>query len=406
MIDQAVILCGGMGTRLGVLTEATPKPMLEVAGRPFLFHLIQEVARYGVTHIVLLAGRFGEQIVTAFHGRRLFGAQIDVLVEPGPLGTGGALRFAADHLAPHFLLLNGDSWIDADLARFGLGWEKARERDRELKAQMLLHRVPDTARFGRVTLNGERVVGFEEKGAPLADASGLISAGVYAIDRAILDLIPPHAACSLERDVLPRLVAEGRVVAALAREGVYFVDIGLPETFAQVQVDLVAARTRPAVFFDRDGTLNHDGGYTHRVEDLVWMPQAREAIAHINERGYFVFVVTNQAGIARGYYDDGAVTAFHGAMQASLASVGGHVDAFEWCPHHPEAAIAAYRRDCSRRKPGPGMLLDLMAAWPVDTERSFLIGNSSADMEAARAAGLRALRYEGGSLVDIVAQLL
>lgn len=395
-----------MGTRLGTLTEATPKPLLEVAGRPFLSHLIQEVARYGVKHIVLLAGRFGEQIVTAFHGRRLFGARIEVLVEPEPLGTGGALRFAADHLAPQFLLLNGDSWIDADLTRFGLCWHKARERDRELKAQMLLHRVPDTARFGRVTLKGERVVGFEEKGAPLADASGLISAGVYAIDRAILDLIPPHAACSLERDVLPRLVAEGRVAAAQAREGAYFVDIGIPETFAQVQVDLVAARTRPAVFFDRDGTLNHDDGYTHRVEDLVWMPQAREAITHINERGYFVFVVTNQAGIARGYYDEDAVTAFHGAMQASLALIGGHVDAFEWCPHHPEAAIPTYRRDCPRRKPGPGMLLDLMAAWPVDLQRSILIGNSSADMEAAHAAGLRALRYEGGSMVDIVAPLL
>lgn len=395
-----------MGTRLGALTEATPKPMLEVAGRPFLFHLIQEVARYGVKHIVLLAGRFGEQIVTAFHGRRLFGAQVEVLVEPGPLGTGGALRFAADRLAPQFLLLNGDSWIDADLARFGRGWHTARERDPEVKAQMLLHRVPDTARFGRVTLKADRVVGFEEKGAPLADASGLISAGVYAIDRAILDLIPPHAACSLERDVLPRLVAEGRVVASQAREGAYFVDIGIPETFAQVQVDLVAARTRPAVFFDRDGTLNHDGGYTHRVEDLVWMPQAREAIARINELGYFVFVVTNQAGIARGYYDEDAVTAFHDAMQVSLASVGGHVDAFEWCPHHSEAVIPAYRRDCRRRKPGPGMLLDLMAAWPVDSQRSFLVGNSSADMDAARAAGLRALRYEGGSVVDIVAQLL
>ena len=406
MIDQAVILCGGKGTRLGALTEATPKPMLEVAGRPFLFHHIHEVARYGVKHIVLLAGRFGEQIVTAFHGRRLFGAQVEVLVEPGPLGTGGALRFAADRLAPQFLLLNGDSWIDADLARFGRGWHTARERDPEVKAQMLLHRVPDTARFGRVTLKADRVVGFEEKGAPLADASGLISAGVYAIDRAILDLIPPHAACSLERDVLPRLVAEGRVVASQAREGAYFVDIGIPETFAQVQVDLVAARTRPAVFFDRDGTLNHDGGYTHRVEDLVWMPQAREAIARINELGYFVFVVTNQAGIARGYYDEDAVTAFHDAMQTSLASVGGHVDAFEWCPHHSEAVIPAYRRDCRRRKPGPGMLLDLMAAWPVDSQRSFLVGNSSADMEAARAAGLRALRYEGGSVVDIVAQLL
>ncbi|GLK84723.1 HAD-IIIA family hydrolase [Ancylobacter defluvii] len=404
MLSQALILCGGLGTRLGELTAATPKPMLPVAGRPFLDHLIQEVARYGITRIVLLAGRFGEQIVEAFDGKRLYGADIEVLVEPAPLGTGGALAFAAPVLDPEFLLLNGDSWIDADLVRFARAFHDASAAEPGLAAQMLLQQVPDAGRFGSVTLEGSHVRAFLEKSPERAGKPGLINAGVYLLTREILDLIPAGTACSLEADVLPRLVAAGRVVAVAAPPGSYFIDIGVPETFARVQEELPRVRTRPAVFFDRDGTLNRDAGYTHRVEDLVWMPGAREAVAHANAAGYLVFVVTNQAGVARGHYDEAAILSFHRAMQHQLSAVGGHIDAIEWCPHHIEATVEAYRRDCRRRKPGPGMLEDLLAAWPVDTTRSIMIGDTEADMQAAAAAGIRGRRYEGGSVLDLLRQ--
>lgn len=404
MLSQALILCGGLGTRLGELTAATPKPMLPVAGRPFLDHLIQEVARYGITRIVLLAGRFGEQIVEAFDGKSLYGADIEVLVEPAPLGTGGALAFAAPVLDPEFLLLNGDSWIDADLVRFARAFHEARAAEPGLAAQMLLQQVSDAGRFGSVTLDGHHVRAFLEKSPERAGKPGLINAGVYLLRREILDLIPSGTACSLEADVLPRLVAAGRVAAVAAPPGSYFIDIGIPETFARVQEELPRVRTRPAVFFDRDGTLNRDAGYTHRVEDLAWMPGAREAVAHANAAGYLVFVVTNQAGVARGHYDEAAILRFHRAMQDELSAVGGHIDAIEWCPHHVDAAVEAYRRDCRRRKPGPGMLEDLLAAWPVDTARSVMIGDTEADMQAAAAAGIRGRRYEGGSVLDLLRQ--
>lgn len=402
MLSQALILCGGLGTRLGELTASTPKPMLPVAGRPFLDHLIQETARYGITRIVLLAGRFGEQIVGAYHGRTLYGAAIEVVVEPAPLGTGGALRFAADRLAPEFLLLNGDSWIDADLTRFAAQWRAEKAGEPALVAQMLLQFVPDVGRFGSVTLEDRRVTAFLEKNPGRAGMPGLINAGVYLLTRDVVDLIPAGTACSLETEVLPPLVAQGRVAGMAAPEGSYFIDIGVPETFARVQEELPRKRTRPALFLDRDGTLNRDAGYTHRVEDLDWMPGAREAIAHANAAGYYVFVVTNQAGVARGLYDEAAVTAFHAAMQEQLAAIGAHIDAIEWCPHHVDGTVAAYRKACDRRKPGPGMINDLLAAWPVARASSLMIGDSDADMAAAAAAGIRAVRYHGGSLLELI----
>ena len=135
------------------------------------------------------------------------------------------------------------------------------------------------------------------------------------------------------------------------------------------------ADLKPAVFFDRDGTLNADPGYLHRIEDFRWLPDAREAVAWLNRNGYLVFVVTNQSGIGRGYYGEADVERLHEWMQGDLAPFGGHVDDFRYCPHHPEADLAAYRRVCGCRKPSAGMLFDLMTDWPVDPRRSLMIGD-------------------------------
>ncbi|MEJ2575668.1 MAG: HAD family hydrolase, partial [Gammaproteobacteria bacterium] len=154
-------------------------------------------------------------------------------------------------------------------------------------------------------------------------------------------------------------------------------------------------RRRPAVFLDRDGTLNADTGYLHRVEDFRWMPGAREAVRYLNGRGYLVFVVTNQSGIGRGYYGEADVERLHRWMQGQLAALEAHIDDFRYCPHHPEATLPSYRQTCDCRKPAAGMLLDLMAAWPVDRAHSVVIGDKASDMAAAAAAGLRGVLYEG-----------
>lgn len=402
MLAQAVILCGGLGTRLGELTAATPKPMLRVAGRPFVEHLIQEVARYGIGRITLLAGRFGEQIRDAYDGRTLFGARIEVLIEPQPLGTGGALRFAEPSLDPVFLLMNGDSWIDTDLVALAKSWQSSRQSHPEMQAQLLLKSVPDAGRFGSVVLQGKKVVEFCEKQPASSGNPGLINGGVYILDRSVVALVGREGHCSLEGDVLPNLVKAGRAFGAAAAQDAYFIDIGLPETYSQSQGDLIRHRTRPALFLDRDGTLNVDTGYTHLACDLVWMPGAREAIKYANDAGYYVFVVTNQAGIARGFYNESATLAFHASMQQSLFEIGAHIDALEFCPHHPDGTVAEFARPCHCRKPAPGMIESLAAAWPVDLGKSLMVGNTESDLMAAHAAGITGLLYSGGPLIDLV----
>ena len=161
---------------------------------------------------------------------------------------------------------------------------------------------------------------------------------------------------------------------------------------------------RPALFLDRDGVLNEDRGYVHRWEDFCWIPGAREAVAAFNARNWWVFVVTNQSGVGRGYYPEADVLALHARMEADLAEAGARIDAFYHCPFHPEAIEDRYRHpDPPDRKPNPGMLLRAMADWPVDAARSVMVGDKAIDLEAGQRAGVRSLLFPGGDLEAFLA---
>ncbi len=398
-VEQCVILVGGLGTRLGELTRNTPKPLLPVAGIPFLEYLIAEAARHGFTRIVLLAGYLGGQFTQHYAGRRrLAGRDIDVqvVVEPEPAGTGGALRLLSDICEDCFLLMNGDSWCDIDLRAFA----SARSDDPPFLLRMALRLTPDASRFGVVELSEGRVRAFLPRGSA---AEGLMNAGVYLVRRELLDRIVT-APCSLEADVFPLLAAEGLIEGKVY--DAFLIDIGVPADYAAAEDLLRRHRTRPAVFLDRDGVLNFDKGYTHQIEELAWVPGALQAVRRINRAGCYAFVVSNQAGVARGYYDTAAVDRFHAHMSAELAAIGAHIDEFRYSPYHPDGVVEAYRQDTECRKPRPGMLLDLAQAWPVDLARSVLIGDKESDLQAAAAAGVRGVLFQGEDLDALVAEEL
>jgi D-glycero-D-manno-heptose 1,7-bisphosphate phosphatase len=228
---------------------------------------------------------------------------------------------------------------------------------------------------------------------------GIVNGGVYWVKRSILDRVT-FAVCSLETDILPPLVAEGRVAAKLY--GGYFIDIGTPRDFERADQELRRAFTAPAVFFDRDNTLIEDRGYTHKVEDLRWFAGVPAMIKRLNDANVLVFVVTNQAGVAKGHYDEEAVITFHRYLMEDLRAVGAHIDDWRYCPHHEDGTVAAYVRACSCRKPQPGMLKDILKVWPVDTAASLMLGNSDSDVAAGEAAGLAATRVVPGQIVAAV----
>lgn len=155
-----------------------------------------------------------------------------------------------------------------------------------------------------------------------------------------------------------------------------------------------------AVFFDRDGTLNVNTDYLYKKEDFIWMPDAVEAIKYANDHGYLVIVVTNQSGVARGYYTEEDVKLLHEWMNQELKKKGAHIDAFYYCPYHTKGTVPEYTKDSEDRKPKPGMVLKAIKDYDIDPKQSIMIGDKPLDVECAENAGIHGALYDGLSLLD------
>lgn len=398
VVREAIVLAGGEATRLGPVAERVPKCLQPVAGRPFLDHVLHELRRHGVRRVVLATGRLHDAVESHVGDGSAFGLEVAYSLEPEPLGTAGALGLASAQIAgPIAYVCNGDSLLDCNL----LALAKRLREGPDADFVLALRRMPDASRYGTVALGADgRIAEFREKSA---GARGLVNGGVYCARAEALRSLPA-APSSLEMEVFPDLAVRGRL-AGVAVDG-FFVDIGLPDSLAQAQEGVAAWLRRPCAFLDRDGVINVDTDYVHTPDEFRFMPGMPAAISALNDAGWLVVVITNQAGIGRGYYDEQEFAEFTHWIDDRLAEAGAHVDATYHCPHHPTEGTGEYLRDCECRKPKPGMLLRAIAEWGPDLKRSFMLGDTLNDMAAAAAAGVRGVRYVGGDLLAIVRQLI
>jgi mannose-1-phosphate guanylyltransferase len=247
---QAVILVGGEGTRLRPLTSRQPKPVITLVDRPFLVYMLEWLRGHGVDDVILSCGFEPTKVREALGDGSSLGLRLRYVVEPEPRGTAGALKYAEELLGDRFLMLNGDVLTDVDISA-----QLALHEQTGAVGTLGLVPVPDPSAYGLVLLQDDGAVrGFLEKPGP-AELVGvdryLISAGIYVLERSVLDLIPPDRNVSIEREIWPRLVGHGLYGAPA--ESAYWMDIGTPERYLQGTFDILEGNVRTAVL-DRLGS--------------------------------------------------------------------------------------------------------------------------------------------------------
>lgn len=225
---EAVVLAGGFGTRLSAVVPDLPKPMVPVAGRPFLEILLKSLSQKGFTRVVLSLGFMANKISDHF-GSQYLGIQIDYVVENTPLGTGGAIRMALEACTQdHIFVFNGDTYLDLEVQLLELQWQEHKH------PIVVVRQVPDATRYGRVVTDGKQIIFFTEKGIA---GPGLINAGCYVLTKDALDRFPLNQPFSIETDYLVPKVTSARVDAFVTER--MFIDIGIPEDYARAQTLLV-----------------------------------------------------------------------------------------------------------------------------------------------------------------------
>ena len=333
----------------------------------YLHWLLREVSRFGITHILLLIELAPEDLERVLAG---LPRVLDVRLSKPPQGAGllAALRHASAVLHDRFVLL--------DTAHSSIS---------VLDRLMLDHLTPVSAVAALEGHAWHRV------------ASESVRVGLEALDRSSPDCVRARSSSCLSGQLCSSARKRKRVSSQSY--------VGLAGS-ALAQALSARQTSRPALFLDRDGVLNVDHGWVRTRERWEWMPGAKEAVCLATARGWHVFLVTNQSGIARGYYDEAAVHALHDWMLNEIMRAGGTVDDLRYCPYHPDAFVPEYRRHSDWRKPAPGMILSLLCAWEADPARSMLIGDQPTDMAAATAAGIAGHLFPGGDLLRFVTPLL
>ena len=371
-----VILCGGRGSRLGGLTKKIPKPMIKILGKPFLQHLINFYKKNNFQNIYLLAGYKGYQIKKKFHNSKQNLTPIKCIIEKKSLGTGGALSLLKDKIKNNFILVNGDSFFNTNIQRL-INFKVSNKCI--IKMILLENKNYKTNK----TLKG---LSIRNKNIFFSSSSNLMNSGIYFVKKEILKKIKKNQQTSFENDILEDQIKKGLVSGY--KDDNFFIDIGIKKQLNYAKNNLDKIVKKPAIFLDRDGVINKDNGYVYKYSKFVWLSGTFKALRHL-QKNFYLFIVTNQSGIGRGYYSFKDFLKLHKHINIKLQKEKIFINDIEFCPHHPTNARGKYKINCKCRKPKNGMIKNLIKKFDIDLEKSFFIGDKISDMLSSKSSNIR-----------------
>jgi len=404
-MKQAIIIAGGMGTRLKARIGDLPKPMIPIGGKPLLEHQVELAKRYAFDEIVIFACYKPEMIRAHLGDGSRWGVKISYQIEKTPLGTAGAVLAGMESLAEKFLVFYGDTMVNVALERL---WDRHVASGAE--ATLLLH--PNDHPFDSDLVETDEagwITAFHNRPHPAGKYfQNLVNAGLYVINKLALQ---PWASevkpMDFGKDLFPAMLRAGaRLLGYNTPE--YIKDIGTPERYDRVSAEyergVVASSSlqtaQRAVFLDRDGTLNREVDGVTSPEKLELLPGVAEAIHELNHNGIRAVVISNQPIVAKGFCREADVQAAHNKLETLLGEQHAFLDRIYYCPHHPEKGFDGERVElkiaCDCRKPAIGMIERAVRDLNVDLKQSWLIGDTTTDLQTAKNAGVKAILVRTG----------
>ena len=365
-----VILAGGKGTRIKKYLNDNPKPMVKFNNIFFLRYIINNLIKYPFNRIFILT-RFKNKIIfKKFHNKFYNFIKIKCIKENNYMGTGGALYKLKKEKVNDFILVNGDTIFDIDIN------DLIKLRNKNKIGSLGLtknNKNINSQKLNKLSLRNKNIF-YSKKG-------NLMNGGVYFFNRKIFNFVKNENQ-SLENDIIPKLIKKRKIVFKIYKY--FFLDIGTPKYFKKSSNLLKKYFKRPAVFLDRDGVINYDYGYVYKAKNFKFKNGVLKTLKHLINKNYYIFIITNQAGIAKKIFSEKDFFKLHRYLKNKLSSKNIFFNEVKYSPYHPEGKIKKYKKKSDYRKPGNLMIKDILKNWIIDRKNSFMIGDKNSDKLCAK----------------------
>jgi D,D-heptose 1,7-bisphosphate phosphatase len=365
-----LILAGGRGLRIKRITNQIPKPLIKFNNKTILTIILNNIAKYNFKKIIILAGYKGSQIYKKYHNKYFNFNKVECLIENRRLGTFGAIMNIKKKLTQNFIVVNGDTLFNANLENF-LKFNLTKK-----KIVMMItknHHYKENKKLTNLNINKKNEIQISNK-------KKFINSGVYLISKKILKKDLGNKS-SLETEIIPDLIKNKSTFGII--ENKKLIDIGTYNNLLYAKKNIYKEIKKPAIFLDRDGVINYDYGYVHKYNNFKFKKHVIKALKFLSTNDIYIFIVTNQSGIARGLFQKKDFYKLHIKIKDFLLKKKIYIHDVKFSPFHVDGIIKKYRKNSGYRKPGNLMIEELFKDWNIIRKKSFMIGDSLSDRTAA-----------------------
>ena len=369
-----VILAGGKGTRIKELLGKYPKPMIKFNKKHFMQYLLNSTSKFNFKRIIILCG-YRHKIFFEKYNKKLKNlTEIICIKENKLLGTGGALFNLKKINVRDFVLINGDTIFNLNL--------------NSLISNLKKNKIGIIALTKNIKQKSKKLSNLSLKKNSLyfKENSTMMNGGVYFFNSKIFKYIKKKE-CSLENEILPKLIKKNVIQGKYFNN--FFIDIGSKQYFKIANNKLKNEFKKSAVFLDRDGVINYDYGYVHKIKNFNLREGVIQGLRYLIKKNYYIFIITNQAGIGKKIYKKDDFIKLHKNMNEKFKKNNIFIDDVQFSPYHIKAKIKKYRKNSLLRKPGNKMIEIIKKDWDININKSFMIGDKNSDRLAAKKSNLK-----------------